>query len=215
MLRFAMVAGLAACGAAAVPPAPPPPPAAPPVCDQAGANIARVLHLDGDRATAIASVVEHHCRTDAWTPVAQACVAAAVDHDAALKCAYEHLTEQQHDLVVRDMRPLLPAPPAQPETGTQAAIAERDEREGVKLAGDGDFAGASAKFRDAVARVPEPRYFVRLCESLFHEGRYAEALTACQAPDHDATGAAMRAEIDDLVKRIKDAAQAHVFDHPR
>src|SRR5579883_2826061 len=105
--------------AAACAPPPPPPVAAQPAppdpaagCAHAGVNVAAVLHLDADHAPAIAAVVEHHCRGDAWTPAAQACVAAAADHDAALKCAYEHLTEQQHDLVVKDMRPLLPTAPA-------------------------------------------------------------------------------------------------------
>jgi hypothetical protein len=213
-LALALVIG---CGAPTPPTAPvpaPPPTDAFADCARAGSNVASVLHLDADHAPPIAAVVEHHCRADAWPAAAQTCVAAAVDHAAALKCAYEHLTEQQHDLVVADMRPLLPAPPAQPSpahdpSDSQAAIASRDDVQGEAMLQAKRFAEASVLFRDAAARVPEARYFVDLCESLYGEGKFGEALTACNAAkdNGDTDDGALRARRDKLADRIK--ADAH------
>jgi hypothetical protein len=102
MRRASLVLLMIGCSKAAEPP--PDPDAA---CAAAGRNIPVVLHLDAERARAIAAIVERHCRADAWPLEAQACVAAAVDHAAALKCADDHLTKAQHEMVVRDMRPVL------------------------------------------------------------------------------------------------------------
>ncbi len=209
--------------------APPPPPAVPPAqprskptvdCEPAGRNVAAVLHLDADHAPAIAAVVADHCHRDGWTVEAAACVSAAVDHDAALKCAYEHLTEQQHDLVVRDMRLLLPAPPAAappaaaPEGGSQAEIAAREDAEGKQLLAAGHAGDASAKFRDAAARVPEAAYFLDLCASLHAEGKFGEALSACSAVDRLSPDPATRSRAQQLAARIRDDASAQKLDVP-
>jgi hypothetical protein len=181
-------------------------------CARAGANIASVLHVDAEHMPALAAVVEHHCRADAWTPAAQACVVAAIDHAAALECAYEHLTEQQHDLVVRDMKVLLPPPSnesavAPAEGGTQAEIAAREDTEGKQLMQSGRAADASARFRDAAARVPEPAYFFDLCSSLHDEGKFGEALTACNAALQTTDGN-LRERIDKLMARIQSDVKA-------
>jgi hypothetical protein len=184
-------------------------------CQAAAANVASVLHLDDDHASALVSVVEHHCRVDAWTPAAQRCVAVAVDHDAALQCAYKHLTQEQHDLVVHDIKPLLPpaaAPRHDAPTGTQAEIAARDNAEGEELLVKRRYADASLKFRDAVARVPEARYFFNLCASLFEEGRFGEAHTACDAAGRSGPSAELRARIEKLVERIVAEARAQNID---
>ena len=69
---------------------------------------------------------------------------------------------------------------------TQAQIAERENEEGKELMFANKMAEASAKFQDAVARVPEPKYFFNLCTSRFAEGKFGEALTACNAADKNA-----------------------------
>nr|HEX4312530.1 hypothetical protein [Kofleriaceae bacterium] len=188
-------------------------------CARAGSNVAHVLDIDAEHAPALAAIVEHHCRADAWPAVAQKCVAAAADHAAALQCAYKHLTEEQHDLVVRDMRPLLPASPpgdhpdgpgdapAVSQPGSQADIAERDAADAADLVAHGRYSDASAKLRDAAARVPEPRYFVDLCDSLAHEGKYGEALVACAAAGKLNPPAALQARITELTRRVTAAAR--------
>ena len=66
---------------------------------------------------------------------------------------------------------------------TQAEIAARENEEGKSLMFDGKYPDASAKFQNAVARVPEAKYFFNLCTSRFQEGRFGEALTACNSAD--------------------------------
>ena len=218
MLRIALALLVVSCGAPPLAPAPAPPPPPPPDpyadCARAGANIATILHVDADHAVGLAAVVEHHCHSDAWSAAAQACVAAAVDHDAALRCAHDHLTEQQHELVVADMRAEMPQPPPH-AAGSQAEIAARDNDEGKDLMAKGRFAEASAKFRDAAARAPETLYFFNLCASLYQEGKFGEALTACNAADRDATSAELHADIGKLEQRITTDAKAQRIDlHP-
>ncbi len=63
---------------------------------------------------------------------------------------------------------------------SQADIANRENDEGKELMYASKYPDASAKFRDAVARVPEPKYFLNLCASLYQEGKFGEALTVVQ-----------------------------------
>jgi hypothetical protein len=67
------------------------------------------------------------------------------------------------------------------EPGTQAEIAAMRNTEGIVAYRAGKFGDATAKFREAVARVPEARYLLNLCSSLFGEDKLAEARTACGA----------------------------------
>ena len=69
---------------------------------------------------------------------------------------------------------------------TQAEIAARENEDGKTLMFAGNYAEASLKFQSAVARVPEPKYFFNLCTSRFQEGKFGEALTACNAADKNA-----------------------------
>ena len=110
---------IAACGSPAAQPQPPHQPVEDVAgeCAKAGTNIARVLAVHDDR---LVEVVASHCKADHWTADARTCVGAAVDHDAALQCAHKHMTEEQHELVVNDMRPLLPD--MQPEQTTLTMI---------------------------------------------------------------------------------------------
>ena len=64
---------------------------------------------------------------------------------------------------------------------SQAEIAERENGEGKQLMFENKYSEASAKFMSAHSRVPEPKYFFNHCTSLFWEGKFGEALTACNA----------------------------------
>lgn len=91
---------------------------------------------------------------------------------------------------------------------SQAEIASKLNEEGKTLMFANKFGEASAKFRAAVARVPEPGYFINLCTSLFHEGKFGEALTACNAVGNSSPSAAQREKADKLITRVKDEAKA-------
>lgn len=90
---------------------------------------------------------------------------------------------------------------------SQAEIAARHNEEGKELMYANKYPEATAKFREAVARVPEPKYFFNLCTSLFQEGRFGEALTACNAVDKNSPSPEQRAKADKLTQRIMDEAK--------
>jgi hypothetical protein len=91
---------------------------------------------------------------------------------------------------------------------SQAEIAKKLNEEGKTLMFANKYDEASAKFRAAVARVPEPGYFINLCTSLFHEGKFGEAITACNAVANNSPTPDQRAKADKLTTRIKDEAKA-------
>src|SRR5580704_2282171 len=95
---------------------------------------------------------------------------------------------------------------------SQADIASRENDEGKELMYGGKYADASAKFRDAVARVPEPKYFFNLCTSLFQEGKFGEALTACNSAGKANQDDKLKDKIDKLALRIHDEAKAQGLD---
>ncbi len=66
---------------------------------------------------------------------------------------------------------------------SQAELAAKLNDEGKALMYEGKYAEASAKFRDAGARVPEPKYFFNLCTSNYQQGKFDEAITACNAAE--------------------------------
>lgn len=90
----------------------------------------------------------------------------------------------------------------------QAEIAAKLNEEGKTLMFANKFPEASAKFRAAVARVPEPGYFINLCTSLFQEGKFGEALTACNAVANNSPSGEQRTKADRLISRVKDEAKA-------
>nr|HEX4317593.1 hypothetical protein [Kofleriaceae bacterium] len=102
---------------------------------------------------------------------------------------------------------------------SQVDIATRENDDGKELMYAGNYTDASAKFRDAVARVPEPKYFFNLCTSLFQEGKFGEALTSCLSAakaNTDDKGATrddkLKDKIDKLTARIQDEATAQGLD---
>jgi hypothetical protein len=82
-----------------------------------------------------------------------------------------------------DTRPVDDEQRPPPATGgrTQVEIARRLDDEGSELYRAQNYAEASSRFRNAVARVPEATYFFHLCRSLYAEGKFSEAMTACDA----------------------------------
>jgi tetratricopeptide (TPR) repeat protein len=104
--------------------------------------------------------------------------------------------------------PVAPDTTPSPAGGGQAAIAAKANDEGVKLVYAQKFAEASMKFRDAAARVPEPKYFFNLCTSLFQEGKFNDALTSCAASKQNNPSAALAEKLDRMIKRIRDEAKA-------
>jgi TolA-binding protein len=95
-------------------------------------------------------------------------------------------------------------------TATNAAMADAAaavNEEGKQLMFAGKYADASAKFRDAVARAPEPKYFFNLCTSLFQEGKFAEALTSCNAVGEHAPPEDLAAKTAKMITKIKDEAK--------
>jgi hypothetical protein len=92
---------------------------------------------------------------------------------------------------------------------SQAEIAEKLNKEGRQLLFDNKYPEATAKFRQAIARVPaEPKYFLNLCVSLFYEGKFGEALTACNAVNNNNPSADQRTKADQLTERIDKEAKA-------
>ena len=104
--------------------------------------------------------------------------------------------------------PVVEADAAPPPSGGQAALAAKLSDEGEKLVHAQKYAEASARFREAVARVPEPKYFYNLCTSLFQEGKFSEALSACAGGKRNYPSAALAAKIDAMIARIRAEAKA-------
>ena len=91
---------------------------------------------------------------------------------------------------------------------SQAEVAARVNQEGVDLMFKSKFDEAAAKFRDAVARVPEPRYFFNLCTALYQTGKFGDALTACNAVAQHKPDRPLAAKAEKMIQRIKDEAKA-------
>ncbi len=97
----------------------------------------------------------------------------------------------------------------------QADLAAKLNDEGKELMFAQKFSEASAKFRDAVARVPEPKYFINLCTSLYQEGKFDEAMTSCNAVEKNNPTQAQRDKTDKLIGAIKEEAKSqHIELHP-
>jgi hypothetical protein len=103
---------------------------------------------------------------------------------------------------------------AVPAGSSQPAIAARLNAEGITELAAGRATAASAKFREAVARVPEAVYFFNLCLSLYDEGRFDDAMTACNLIHAQAPAAELDAKANAMLDRIRDAAaQQHIELH--
>ncbi|MEO8705584.1 MAG: hypothetical protein ABI867_36475 [Kofleriaceae bacterium] len=107
---------------------------------------------------------------------------------------------------------LVDATPASQAAGTQGPIAAKLNEEGKTAMYAGNFADASKKFREAVSRVPEPAYFFNFCVSLYQEGKFGEALVACQAARKNDPPPALEAKVTTLIARITDEARRQGVD---
>lgn len=103
--------------------------------------------------------------------------------------------------------------------GGDVALAESQAEIAAKLNDEGkahmyakQYAEASEKFRQAVARVPEPKYFYNLCTSRFQEGKFGEALTACNAVGDNNASPELKAKADALALKVKDEAKTQGID---
>lgn len=91
---------------------------------------------------------------------------------------------------------------------SQATIAAKLNEEGKAFMYADKYPEASAKFRDAVARVPEAKYFYNLCASLYKEGKFGEALTACNAANTSETASpGLKEQSAKLAQGIKEEAK--------
>src|SRR5262249_28721620 len=113
-------------------------------------------------------------------------------------------------------KPAPTAPSTPPPAPTKVAVGNGDSQVDVAARANNDGVGAfaakrygdaSMKFKEAVARVPEPRYFFHLCLSLYQEGKFNEALVACDAVHHQPATPDLGARADTELDRIR--AEAH------
>ncbi len=91
---------------------------------------------------------------------------------------------------------------------TQADIAARENDEGKQLMFQQKYADASAKFRDAAARTNEGKYYFNLCTSLYQEGKFGEAMTACNTADKNAPDDKLKDKVAKLREKIQTDAKA-------
>jgi hypothetical protein len=76
---------------------------------------------------------------------------------------------------------LLAVSPAAAVAESQAAIAAQLDRDGTALLAHDHADAAAEKFRDAFARVPDPRYAYHLCDAEHRLGHGDNARQACDA----------------------------------
>jgi hypothetical protein len=95
-----------------------------------------------------------------------------------------------------------------PAVAQQQELAAQLNEEGKQLIYKQQYHEASEKFRQAVARVPEPKYFYNLCASLAQEGELAQAYTACVAVGNNNPTPELAAKAQSLTQRIEADAKA-------
>lgn len=98
---------------------------------------------------------------------------------------------------------------------SQAEIAASLNEEGKQLMFQDKPAEAAKKFQEAVARVPEAKYFVNLCAARLQEGKLDEALTACNAVDLNNPSDDQKSKAGKLTDKIKEEAKKQNLElHP-
>jgi len=90
---------------------------------------------------------------------------------------------------------------------TQVEIAAKLNDEGKELMYADKYAEAAKKFQEAVARVPEAKYFVNLCAARLQTGELDLALTACNAVDRNTPTADQKSRADKLIAKINEEAK--------
>lgn len=98
---------------------------------------------------------------------------------------------------------------------SQAEIAAKLNEEGKELMYADKYAEAAKKFQEAVARVPEAKYFVNLCTARLEEGKLDEALTACNAVELNNPTPDQKARAEKLIEKINEEARKQGLElHP-
>lgn len=98
---------------------------------------------------------------------------------------------------------------------SQAELANQANEEGKQLMYEDKAAEAAQKFQEAVARVPEPKYFINLCTAQLQIGKLDAALTACQAVDLNNPAPDQKDRAAKLIERIhQEADKQHLTLHP-
>jgi TolA-binding protein len=100
----------------------------------------------------------------------------------------------------------IPPKPASSKRPTQAQIAWDAAQAGIEHMKKDNYEEASSKFRDAVARMPEPAYFFNLCFALYQQGRFGEALVACHAVETNSPTPKLETKAKNLIVHIKTEA---------
>lgn len=95
---------------------------------------------------------------------------------------------------------------------TQAEIAQQRNWDGEQAYNKKKYPDSTQAFREAVARVPEGRYFFNLCASLYQEGKFGEALTACNAVAKTDPTPALQKLADQLIIWIQEEAKSEGID---
>jgi hypothetical protein len=91
---------------------------------------------------------------------------------------------------------------------SQAHIAAGLNRDGERALSAQRYREATRKFQGAVARVPEPRYFLNLCMSLDGEHRLSDALVACKAAANTSSSDELTAKARARIAKIREQARA-------
>jgi hypothetical protein len=98
---------------------------------------------------------------------------------------------------------------------TQAEIAARLNEEGKQLMFADKPDEAAKKFQEAVARVPEAKYFVNLCAARLQEGKLDDALTACNAVELNSPTPEQKDKAAKMIGRINEEAEKQNLElHP-
>jgi hypothetical protein len=97
---------------------------------------------------------------------------------------------------------------------TQPQLAEQFNDEGKELMLASKYPEAAAKFRQAIARDSEAKYFMNLCTALLSDGKLDEALSTCHSAEINRPSDVQRDKIAKLIEKIKaDAKAANVELH--
>jgi hypothetical protein len=91
---------------------------------------------------------------------------------------------------------------------TQAELAAKENEEGKSFMFAGNYKQATEKFRSAADRAPEAKYYFNLCASLYQQGIFGQAITACNAGDNLNPDPKLKENIEKTVAKIKQDADA-------
>ena len=137
-----------------------------------------------------------------YAPDGKLPVTLIIDPDNVIRYRETGMGPKHFDQLAAAVAKLVPAAPKQ----SDAELANQANEAGKQLMYAGKFADASKKFRDAVAHGPTPVIYFNLCTSLFQEGKFGEALGACNSADSGAD-ANLKPKIAKLAARIREEAK--------